>query len=250
MNSEELKKELNLQFPSEIAGIKRPTEPVESKHDFFLKMPQLISKDPVLYNKMNLLLSILLSNDNNLKQNIDTILGKLDSDYAKLESPVFSGTPTVPTPTEQDNSQQITNTEWVQAWVKSFVAKLSNNIEVETQEDGHFSCPALGVNGLMAQNGYICLGKLFGGLILQWGYSSILKNTFYTDLALPIAYKKIFVMDLNDLRMEDWRPTDNERFPQVFAFCWKHGTNRVFKEIVNETAHSTTINFSYIALCV
>lgn len=187
MNSEELKKELNLQFPSEIAGIKRPTEPVESKHDFFLKMPQLISKDPVLYNKMNLLLSILLSNDNNLKQNIDTILGKLDSDYAKLESPVFSGTPTVPTPTEQDNSQQITNTEWVQAWVKSFVAKLSNNIEVETQEDGHFSCPALGVNGLMAQNGYICLGKLFGGLILQWG-KGIFRDEKEKIFSLNIAF--------------------------------------------------------------
>uniref|UniRef100_UPI002942A885 hypothetical protein n=1 Tax=Megamonas funiformis TaxID=437897 RepID=UPI002942A885 len=169
MNSEELKKELNLQFPSEIAGIKRPTEPVESKHDFFLKMPQLISKDPVLYNKMNLLFSILLSNDNKLKQNIDTILENLDSDYAKLESPIFSGKPTVPTPAEQDNSEQITNTEWVQTWVKAFVAELSNNIEVEKQEDGHFSCPALGITGLMAQNGYICLGKLFGNLILQWG---------------------------------------------------------------------------------
>ena len=84
MNNEELQQELNSQFPSEIAGIKRPTEPVESKHDFFLKMPQLISKDPVLYNKMNLLFSILLSNDNALKQNIDTILGKLDNDYAPI----------------------------------------------------------------------------------------------------------------------------------------------------------------------
>ena len=169
MNNEELQQELNLQFPSEIAGVKRPSEPIESKHDFFLKMPQLISKDPVLYNKMNLLFSILLSNDNNLKQNIDTILGKLDSDYAKLESPVFSGTPTVPTPAAQDNSKKISNTEWVQSWVKSFISKLSENLEVQTQEDGHFSCPALGITGLMAQNGYICLGKLFGNLILQWG---------------------------------------------------------------------------------
>lgn len=168
LNNEELQQELNLQFPSEIAGIKRPTEPVESKHDFFLKMPQLISKDPVLYNKMNLLFSILLSNDNALKQNIDTILGKLDNDYAQLDSPEFSGIPTVPTPEEQDNSNKITNTEWVQAWVKAFISKLSTNLEVETQGDGHFSCSALGITGLMAQNGYICLGKLFGNLILQW----------------------------------------------------------------------------------
>lgn len=187
MNNEELQQELNLQFPSEIAGIKRPTEPVESKHDFFLKMPQLISKDPVLYNKMNLLFSILLSNDNALKQNIDTILGKLDNDYAQLDSPEFSGIPTVPTPEEQDNSKKITNTEWVQAWVKAFVAELSNNIEVETQEDGHFSCPALGITGLMAQNGYICLGKLFGNLILQWGLGKSTESKPYTvDITLNI----------------------------------------------------------------
>lgn len=185
MNNEELQQELNLQFPSEIAGIKRPTEPVESKHDFFLKMPQLISKDPVLYNKMNLLFSILLSNDNALKQNIDTILGKLDNDYAQLDSPEFSGIPTVPTPEEQDNSNKITNTEWVQAWVKAFISKLSTNLEVETQEDGHFSCSALGITGLMAQNGYICLGKLFGNLILQWGLGNTPNVIFY-----PVSFTR------------------------------------------------------------
>ncbi len=124
MNNEELQQELNLQFPSEIAGIKRPTEPVESKHDFFLKMPQLISKDPVLYNKMNLLFSILLSNDNTLKQNIDIILGKLDDDYAQLDSPEFSGIPTVPTPEKQDNSKKITNTEWVQMCINYYINNL------------------------------------------------------------------------------------------------------------------------------
>lgn len=197
MNNEELQQELNLQFPSEIAGIKRPTEPVESKHDFFLKMPQLISKDPVLYNKMNLLLSILLSNDNALKQNIDTILGKLDNDYAQLDSPEFSGIPTVPTPEEQDNSNKITNTEWVQAWVKAFVAELSNNIEVETQEDGHFSCPALGITGLMAQNGYICLGKLFGNLILQWGKVATYLGSYPYPVAnvnFPITFKNNYII--------------------------------------------------------
>ncbi len=96
---------------------------------------------------------------------------------------LFTGS-TVPTPAEQDNSKQITNTEWVQTWVKSFVSKLNENLEVETQEDGHFSCPALGITGLMAQNGYICLGKLFGNLILQWGYCEIVDSVVY----LPIQY--------------------------------------------------------------
>ena len=100
---------------------------------------------------------------------------------------LFTGS-TVPTPAEQDNSKQITNTEWVQTWVKSFVSKLNENLEVETQEDGHFSCPALGITGLMAQNGYICLGKLFGNLILQWGTITITdKNGI--SVTMPLTYK-------------------------------------------------------------
>ena len=101
---------------------------------------------------------------------------QIDTNYLKLAGGSMQGllnlfaNSTVPTPAAQDNSKKITNTEWVQAWVKSFVTQLSTNIEVETQEDGHFSCPALGITGLMAQNGYICLGKLFGNLILQWGF--------------------------------------------------------------------------------
>ena len=98
---------------------------------------------------------------------------------------LFNGS-TVPTPEEQDNSRKISNTEWVQTWVKAFVSELSTNIEVETQEDGHFSCPALGITGLMAQNGYICLGKLFGNLILQWGLGNTPNTVFY-----PIPFARL-----------------------------------------------------------
>lgn len=101
---------------------------------------------------------------------------------------LFTGS-TVPTPEEQDNSKKITNTEWVQTWVKSFVSELSTNIEVETQEDGHFSCPALGITGLMAQNGYICLGKLFGNLILQWGAYIITNAGTGVRISFPIRFK-------------------------------------------------------------
>lgn len=97
---------------------------------------------------------------------------------------LFTGS-TISTPTQQDNSKKITNTEWVQTWVKAFVSELSANIEVETQSDGHFSCPALGITGLMAQNGYICLGKLFGNLILQWGLGNTPNVIFY-----PVSFTR------------------------------------------------------------
>ena len=73
MNSEELKTEFGLEFPTEIDGYKRPAEPLESGHDWFLEIPQLIAKDKVLYTGMNLILSALLSNEKLLKQWHDTL---------------------------------------------------------------------------------------------------------------------------------------------------------------------------------
>lgn len=96
---------------------------------------------------------------------------QIDTNYLKLAGGTMTGLlnlfagSTVPTPANKDKSTQITNTEWVQDYIKQFVVELSTNLEVQIQDDGHFSCPALGITGLMAQNGYSCLGKLFGNLI-------------------------------------------------------------------------------------
>lgn len=73
MNSEELKKNFSLLMPSEINGFKRPKEPIANDNDFFLEVPQLIQKDPVLYSTMNLIFSVILSNDKLLKQRLDTL---------------------------------------------------------------------------------------------------------------------------------------------------------------------------------
>ena len=51
--------------------------------------------------------------------------------------------------------------------IAAILSSLSDNVAVNW--DGNkFTVPALGVSGLMAQNGYINFGKLFGGLIVQW----------------------------------------------------------------------------------
>ena len=73
MNVEELKTEFGLEFPTEIDGYKRPAEPLESGHDWYIEIPQLIAKDKVLYTGMNLILSALLSNEKLLKQWHDTL---------------------------------------------------------------------------------------------------------------------------------------------------------------------------------
>ena len=101
-----------------------------------------------------------------LKEELEKYLPLSGGTMAGLLS-LFSGS-TITTPAANDNSKKIVNSEWVQALIKNIISELSENIEVQWS-GSTFTVPALGITGLMAQNGYICLGKLFGGLILQWG---------------------------------------------------------------------------------
>lgn len=98
---------------------------------------------------------------------------------------------TVPTPEQNDDSKKISNTEWVQTTIKGIISQLSDEIEVEWS-GSTFTVPALGITGLMAQNGYICLGKLFGGLILQWGKSQLRDKKL--NLVYPVTFSKFNVV--------------------------------------------------------
>ena len=55
---------------------------------------------------------------------------------------------------------------------------------------------ASGVKYSMAQNGYICLGSFFGGLIIQWGNQSAteLSHTFNFNIAFDVCYR-VFGID-------------------------------------------------------
>ena len=56
--------------------------------------------------------------------------------------------------------------------IAAILSSLSDNVAVNW-DSNKFTVPALGVSGLMAQNGYINFGKLFGGLIVQWGINNV-----------------------------------------------------------------------------
>lgn len=72
------------------------------------------------------------------------------------------------------------------ASIAAILSSLSDNLTVNW--DGNkFTVPALGVSGLMAQNGYINFGKLFGGLIAQWGLGQVSNNVGIT-ISLPISH--------------------------------------------------------------
>lgn len=65
---------------------------------------------------------------------------------------------------------------------------------------------ASGVKYSIAQNGYVCLGELFGGLIIQWGKSSYTNDETIT---LPVAYSKFFVPMTSIVQGTGLRPQDS-----------------------------------------
>ena len=88
----------------------------------------------------------------------------------------------------------------MQTWVKALVAELSESIEV-SWSGSTFTCEALGITGLMAQNGYICLGKLFGGLILQWGLATF--SNLVATAVFPISFNNTNYISLATGILED-----------------------------------------------
>ena len=74
--------------------------------------------------------------------------------------------------------------------IAAILSSLSDNVAVNW--DGNkFTVPALGVSGLMAQNGYVNFGKLVGGLIIQWGNQSAdeLSHTFSFNVAFTKCFR-------------------------------------------------------------
>lgn len=102
-------------------------------------------------------------------------------------------------PPDDDNSNKIASTRWVQKFVTTMVFKLISKL-AGTEETGVSSSESfLGVNWLIAQNGYICLGKLFGGLILQWGYFKLEDNQKDVEniISLPLTVKNNYLTWVN-----------------------------------------------------
>lgn len=150
-------------------------------------------------------------------------------------------------PPDDDNSNKIASTRWVQKFVTTMVFKLISKL-AGTEETGVSSSGSfLGVNWLIAQNGYICLGKLFGGLILQWGlvpinYTEItdgIKSTF--GCTFPITFKnRCFAGSVIVNRIYAcW-------MPNLTTNTWEAGNFRGYYQTKNTTADSFDIIYFVI----
>ena len=88
----------------------------------------------------------------------------------------------------------------VQNWCKESIASLlgissatTNNIKNKVKEWAlekiNEWIETLGIRYNIAQNGYICLGKLFGDAIIQWGDCIIKIGSIEQDVDFPISFK-------------------------------------------------------------
>ena len=98
----------------------------------------------------------------------------------------------------------------VQGWCKESIASIfgidsatqtnvKNKMLEYAQEQIESWLETLGIRYNIAQNGYICLGKLFGDAIIQWGTYSInvTKDYTYANIKLPLTctiYKPLFII--------------------------------------------------------
>ena len=55
---------------------------------------------------------------------------------------------------------------------------------------------ASGVKYSIAQNGYVCLGSLFGGLIIQWGVTTDSGNKDYWECYFPIVMTNTYSIEI------------------------------------------------------
>ena len=155
---------------------------------------------------------------------VNSALESILSSYAKLNSPAFSGVPTVPTADAGTNTTQIASTAFVTAALSGIdLSKYALKSDLDTK--ANINSPALTgtptsttpassdnstriattafvkalvgaannggiVSANLAQNGYV---KFANGFILQWGYRSYSADQGFTtiDITLPITFSNI-----------------------------------------------------------
>ena len=110
---------------------------------------------------------------------------------------------------------------------------LKNKIKEWAQEQINSWLETLGIRYNIAQNGYICLGKLFGGLILQWGcaFTAFSKDNIIS-VNLPISSKTLAITT-NILKNSPSTPQaisnafmDNSQTVNTFSICHNLGNEK------------------------
>ena len=94
-------------------------------------------------------------------------------------------------------------TDWHESIIRSLASKVLPTVVSELTTDSVMGklmkllLNASGVKYSIAQNGYVCFGSFFGGLIIQWVYVNTV-NASYRTVSFPIAFPNdVFVCTAN-----------------------------------------------------
>ena len=89
-------------------------------------------------------------------------------------------------------------TDWHESVIKSLASKVLPTVVSELTTDSVMGklmkmlLNASGVKYSIDTNGYVCLGSFFGGLIIQWGYSSPMpNNSTLLTITYPVSFNRI-----------------------------------------------------------
>ena len=138
----------------------------------------------------------------------------------------------------------------VQNWCKESIASIfgiasatqtnvKNKILEYAQEQINSWLETLGIRYNIAQNGYICLGKLFGDAIIQWGLVPSYNSGTSITINHAISYNKILVGFTNvEIRYASWAETG---FISLFA-SYISGT-------IQHNLNNNKLNIHYFIIC-
>lgn len=138
----------------------------------------------------------------------------------------------------------------VQSWCKESIASLlgissatTDNIKSKikswAQEQINSWLETLGIRYNIAQNGYICLGKLFGDAIIQWGVISTYNSGTSITINSAISYNKILVGFTNiAINYNSWK--DNG-FINLFA--------SYIGDTIQHNLNNLKLNIYYFVIC-
>ena len=104
------------------------------------------------------------------------------------------------------------------ATLAALVGNLASGSDV-TWEGNKFTNAKLGITGLMEDNGYICFGKNFGGLILQWGYVRTDKKGYV--FSYPVTMTNLYAIVSTHL------DHSNSPINPVSISCFQPGKSKV-----------------------
>lgn len=125
--------------------------------------------------------------------------------YIKKAGDTMTGALQLLTPSDDDDSTKAASTGWVRKVFSGLLRK---------------AITASGVRYLMAENGYICLGDLFGGLIIQWGFANRV-NGESTPVTLPVSASVLvaFTCIRHDSKLHD-DDKDTEEQNGISIWSW------------------------------